>query len=395
MDDTSWVRGRIGEHVEVIRSLEALAGPISEVARLWGAALAGGGRILLFGNGGSAAEAQHIAGELVGRLRRERRALPAVALTGNAAVVTAVANDDGYERVFARQIEALGQPGDVAVGLSTSGRSPNVLAGLATARERGLVTVLLTGAGGRGATAADQVLAVPSADVARIQEGHQLIGHLLCEWVEERLMGAGEGDVKEGAARGFFCHPSSYVDAGAEVGEGTRIWHFSHIQPGARIGRGCNLGQNVNVDAGVVLGDNVKVQNNVSVYRGVIVEDDVFLGPSCVFTNVVNPRSHVPRRDELRATRVGRGATIGANATVVCGHDVGPFAFVAAGAVVSRDVPAYALVAGVPARVMGWMCRCGVRLPIPPAGPETRAACAECGAAYAWDGARLSPDPAR
>lgn len=162
--------------------------------------------------------------------------------------------------------------------------------------------------------------------------------------------------------RDVFIHSSSFVDEGAEVGPGTRIWHFCHVMPGARIGADCSLGQNVVVMPGTRIGDRVKIQNNVSIYEGVELEDDVFCGPSCVFTNVVNPRSEVPRRDEFLPTRVGRGATIGANATVVCGHRLGEYAFVAAGAVVTRDVPAYALVAGVPARRIGWMCRCGVRL---------------------------------
>src|ERR671918_2396066 len=143
---------------------------------------------------------------------------------------------------------------------------------------------------------------------------------------------------------GVFVHESSYVDEGAVVGEGTKIWHFSHIMTGARLGRGCNIGQNVVIGPGVVIGDNVKIQNNVSVYTGVTLEDDVFCGPSMVFTNVINPRSHVSRKHEYRRTLVRRGATIGANATVVCGVTLGEFAFVGAGAVISRDVPAYALV---------------------------------------------------
>src|SRR5687768_2646205 len=155
------------------------------------------------------------------------------------------------------------------------------------------------------------------------------------------------------AARGFFAHPTAIVDEGAAIGEGTRIWHFSHVMSGARIGRGCTLGQNVFVANGTRLGDNVKVQNNVSIYEGVHIEDDVFCGPSMVFTNVMNPRSHVSRKHEYRTTRVGRGASLGANSTVVCGHDVGRYAFVGAGSVVTRDVPDFALVVGVPARVLG------------------------------------------
>jgi UDP-2-acetamido-3-amino-2,3-dideoxy-glucuronate N-acetyltransferase len=178
-----------------------------------------------------------------------------------------------------------------------------------------------------------------------------------------------------------FVHPSSFVDEGCEIGEGTRIWHFSHVMPRARIGRRCNIGQNVVISPDVVIGDNVKIQNNVSVYTGVVLEDDVFCGPSMVFTNVVNPRSHVPRRDEYRATRVGRGASLGANCTVICGHDIGRFAFVGAGAVVTRHVPDFALVLGNPARIAGWVCECGVKLA---AGttPPARAVCSACGLAY-------------
>ncbi len=160
----------------------------------------------------------------------------------------------------------------------------------------------------------------------------------------------------------FYAHPTAVLDEGCEIGEGTRIWHFCHIMAGARIGRNCTLGQNVFVAAGVILGDNVKVQNNVSLYTGVECEDDVFLGPSMVFTNVLNPRSAVERKKEYRRTRVGKGASIGANATIICGHDIGAFAFVGAGAVVTRDVPPYALVVGNPARQIGWMSEHGERL---------------------------------
>ena len=160
----------------------------------------------------------------------------------------------------------------------------------------------------------------------------------------------------------YFAHPTAVIDEGAEIGAGTKIWHFSHIMPGARIGARCSLGQNVFVAADVVLGDNVKVQNNVSVYTGVICEDDVFLGPSMVFTNVVNPRSAVVRKTEYRSTRVGRGASIGANATIVCGNDIGAYAFIGAGAVVTKNVPSYALVVGNPGRQIGWMSEHGERL---------------------------------
>jgi UDP-2-acetamido-3-amino-2,3-dideoxy-glucuronate N-acetyltransferase len=184
---------------------------------------------------------------------------------------------------------------------------------------------------------------------------------------------------------GWHLHESSYVDEGAVIGAGTKVWHFCHVMGGAVIGRGCSLGQNVVVMPGTRLGDNVKVQNNVSIYEGVHCGDDVFLGPSVVFTNVLNPRSHVSRRHEYRATRVGRGASIGANATIVCGHELGAYAFVAAGAVVTRDVPAYALVAGVPARRVGWMCQCGERLAEPPS-PGGGTACGGCGGRYVLAG---------
>jgi UDP-2-acetamido-3-amino-2,3-dideoxy-glucuronate N-acetyltransferase len=184
----------------------------------------------------------------------------------------------------------------------------------------------------------------------------------------------------------YFVHPSSYVDEGATIGAGTRIWHFSHILPGAVIGERCNLGQNVVVMGGTRIGNNVKIQNNVSIYEGVSLEDDVFCGPSCVFTNVLNPRSHVSRKHEYRATRVGRGATIGANATVVCGTTIGAYAFVGAGAVVTTDVPDFALVLGVPARRVGWMCRCGERLVV----ENGRGRCSACGTAYRESAGLLS-----
>lgn len=185
---------------------------------------------------------------------------------------------------------------------------------------------------------------------------------------------------------GVRIHESAYVDAPADIGEGTAIWHFSHVQPGARIGRRCSLGQNVNVGADVVIGDGVKIQNNVSVYTGTVVEDDVFLGPSCVLTNVTNPRSQVARRTLYETTRLRRGATVGANATVVCGVTLGRYAFVAAGAVVTRDVPDYALVAGTPARVAGWMSRHGHRLHFRDAdGGFAEATCPESGLRYRLD----------
>lgn len=160
----------------------------------------------------------------------------------------------------------------------------------------------------------------------------------------------------------YFAHETAVVDQPCEIGEGTKIWHFSHIMKDCRIGKSCNIGQNVVVSPDVILGNNVKVQNNVSIYTGVTCEDDVFLGPSMVFTNVVNPRSAVVRRGQYTRTRVGKGASIGANATIVCGHDIGAYAFIGAGAVVTKEVPAYALVVGNPARQLGWMSEYGHRL---------------------------------
>ncbi len=184
---------------------------------------------------------------------------------------------------------------------------------------------------------------------------------------------------------GWFAHESAVIDDGCSIGSGTRIWHFSHIMPGAALGEGCNIGQNVVISPDVVLGRNCKVQNNVSLYTGVTCEDDVFLGPSCVFTNITNPRSAVVRRGQYAQTRVGRGASIGANATIVCGHDIGPYAFIGAGAVVTKDVPAHALVLGNPARQVGWMSAYGHRLEFDDQGMAT---CPESGHTYALrDGA--------
>jgi len=160
----------------------------------------------------------------------------------------------------------------------------------------------------------------------------------------------------------YFAHETAVIDENCQIGEGTKIWHFSHIMTGCVIGTNCNIGQNVVISPDVVLGNNVKVQNNVSVYTGVICEDDVFLGPSCVFTNVTNPRSAVNRKSQYAGTHVGKGATIGANATVVCGHDIGAYAFIGAGAVVTKHVPDYALLVGNPARQLGWMSEYGHRL---------------------------------
>ncbi len=179
----------------------------------------------------------------------------------------------------------------------------------------------------------------------------------------------------------FSAHESCYIDEGCLVGDDTKIWHFTHVMSGARIGRGCNIGQNVVISPGVVIGDNAKIQNNVSLYTGVTLEDDVFCGPSMVFTNVVNPRSHVSRKHEYKQTLVKRGATLGANSTVVCGHTIGRFAFIGAGAVVTKDVPDYALVVGNPGRVAGWMCECGVKL-AGGAAPPVQASCKACGSRY-------------
>jgi UDP-2-acetamido-3-amino-2,3-dideoxy-glucuronate N-acetyltransferase len=178
----------------------------------------------------------------------------------------------------------------------------------------------------------------------------------------------------------YFKHESAYVDEPCQIGDGTNIWHYCHVMAGARIGEGCNLGQNVFIATDVVLGDNVKVQNNVSVYTGTEIEDDVFLGPSCVLTNVTNPRSQVNRHSLYEKTLLRRGCTIGANATVVCGVTIGRYAFVGAGALVARDVPDYALMLGVPARRTGWMSRHAVTLPAP--GPDGVTACPESGLRY-------------
>ena len=177
----------------------------------------------------------------------------------------------------------------------------------------------------------------------------------------------------------FQAHETAVIDAGCCIGRGTVVWHFSHLMSECVVGERCSIGQNVVISPGVVLGNGVKVQNNVSVYTGVTCEDDVFLGPSCVFTNVINPRSAVPRKDEFRPTRVERGASIGANATIVCGHTIGAYALIGAGAVVTRDVPPYALVVGNPARHIGWVSEYGHRLRFDADG---RATCPESGARY-------------
>lgn len=177
----------------------------------------------------------------------------------------------------------------------------------------------------------------------------------------------------------YFAHETAIIDEGCRIGAGTKIWHFSHIMPNCVIGERCNIGQNVVISPEVVLGNNVKIQNNVSVYTGVTCEDDVFLGPSMVFTNVTNPRSAVNRRSQYAQTHVGKGATIGANATVVCGHDIGAYAFIGAGAVVTKTIPPYALVVGNPSRQIGWMSEYGHRLHFDAAGHAT---CPESGEHY-------------
>lgn len=177
---------------------------------------------------------------------------------------------------------------------------------------------------------------------------------------------------------GSDIHPTAIVDDGARLGVGTKVWHWVHICGGAVIGENCSFGQNVFVGNRVVIGNNVRVQNNVSIYDDVSLEDDVFCGPSMVFTNVINPRAHLPRKNEYKATLVKRGVSIGANATIVCGHTLGEYAFIGAGAVVTSDVPPYALMLGVPARRTGWVCQCGERL----TDKEGRCVCVACGTSY-------------
>lgn len=201
------------------------------------------------------------------------------------------------------------------------------------------------------------------------------------EACEQSLHANGQAVEVEPAPSPYFAHPTAVIDPDCEIGRGTKIWHFSHVMTGSRIGEGCNFGQNVVISPGVRIGNNVKIQNNVSVYTGVELEDDVFCGPSMVFTNVINPRSHVLRRHEYRKTLVRRGASIGANATVVCGVTLGAYSFVAAGAVVTHDVPDYALVVGVPAAQSGWMCYCGMKLA--DILPDVR--CSACGRQYRID----------
>lgn len=194
----------------------------------------------------------------------------------------------------------------------------------------------------------------------------------------------------------YFVHESAYVDEGVTIGPGTKIWHFSHIMKHAKIGRQCNIGQNVFIASDVVVGNNVKIQNNVSLYTGVILEDDVFCGPSVVFTNVINPRSHIVRKHEYQQTLVKKGASLGANCTIVCGYTIGRYAFIGAGAVVTKDVPDYALIVGTPGRIVGWMCQCGIRLAFAPsyASGEERAQCQSCGMCYVKRGEAVAEEMA-
>ncbi|MBN2602822.1 MAG: N-acetyltransferase [Candidatus Thermoplasmatota archaeon] len=180
----------------------------------------------------------------------------------------------------------------------------------------------------------------------------------------------------------YYYHESSFIDDGAKIGNGTKVWHFSHIMSGAIIGKNCSIGQNVNVGSKAVIGNGVKIQNNVSVYDDVILEDDVFCGPSCVFTNVINPRAFIERKNEYKKTIIKKGASIGANATIVCGVTVGEYALIGAGSVVTKDVPDYALVYGSPAKHIGWVCKCGEKMKSP-------FVCCSCGAEYVLDGDKV------
>jgi UDP-2-acetamido-3-amino-2,3-dideoxy-glucuronate N-acetyltransferase len=185
----------------------------------------------------------------------------------------------------------------------------------------------------------------------------------------------------------YFVHPTAVVDEPVEIGHKTQIWHFSHIMPGVKIGENCIIGQSVFIGSGVILGNNIKVQNNVSIYDGVILEDDVFCGPSMVFTNVFNPRSFISRKKEFRKTLVKKGATIGANATIVCGNTIGQYAFIGAGTVVTKDVPNYALVYGNPGKVKGWICQCAVEITF----RFGKAVCKACGMKYKKDSNGVKP----
>lgn len=184
----------------------------------------------------------------------------------------------------------------------------------------------------------------------------------------------------------FYVHESSYVDKSALIGSGTKIWHFCHIEGECQLGNNCNIGQNVYIAPKVVIGNEVKVQNNVSIYQGVICEDHVFIGPSAVFTNVINPRAFINRKNAYKRTLIKKGATIGANATIVCGNTIGKYAFIGAGAIITIDIPDYALVYGNPSRIQGWVCRCGNKLNVNYAD----IVCKECSLRYKWDGIRIT-----
>lgn len=189
------------------------------------------------------------------------------------------------------------------------------------------------------------------------------------------------------SSKNYYAHETAIIDEGCEIGEGTKIWHFSHIMPGCKMGKNCNIGQNVVISPEVVLGNNVKIQNNVSLYTGVTCDDDVFLGPSCVFTNITNPRSAVVRRGQYTKTHVGKGASIGANATIVCGHNIGEYAFIGAGAVVTKNIPAYSLWVGNPAKHRGWMSEYGHQLKFDNSGG---AICPESGEKYQLKDGKVS-----
>jgi UDP-2-acetamido-3-amino-2,3-dideoxy-glucuronate N-acetyltransferase len=191
--------------------------------------------------------------------------------------------------------------------------------------------------------------------------------------------------------RNYFVHESSYVDENVQIGEETKIWHFCHIFQGSKIGGNCIIGQNCMIGPDVTIGNKCKIQNNVSIYKGVILEDEVFCGPSCVFTNVYNPRAFIERKSEFRPTLIKRGATIGANATIICGATIGRYAMIAAGAVIKKDVLSYAIVAGVPAKQIGWVCKCGIRLEMRGDDKRETWKCTSCGNTYALSGGVLAP----
>jgi UDP-2-acetamido-3-amino-2,3-dideoxy-glucuronate N-acetyltransferase len=211
-------------------------------------------------------------------------------------------------------------------------------------------------------------------------DGHKGLQVLrVLSYCQRSLEGNGKVISLNKDSNSVFIHETSIVENGCEIGDGTKIWHFSHIMPDVTIGSDCVISQNVFIGRGVKIGDNVKIENNVSIFEGVTLEDEVFCGPSCVFTNVINPRSQISRKHEFKPTLVKKGATIGANATIICGNTIGSHAFVGAGAVVSKDIPDYALVYGTPARIQGWVCECGVKLDFAANGLTK---CSGCGKIY-------------